>query len=81
MRVRVRVRVRGCVRVCGCVCVCVIIVLVSCNMFPYQQSETKYGSPQTKPKHDLFVEALSYLDPLIRLTVTEIKDFVFSREL
>ena len=45
-----------------------------------KQSETKYGPPQTKPKHDLFVEALSYLDPLIKdgygLTVTDIKDFV-----
>ena len=45
-----------------------------------KQSETKYGPPQTKPKHDLFVEGLSYLDPLIKggygLTVTEIKDIV-----
>ena len=40
------------------------------------------GPPQTKPKHDLFVEALSYLDALIKdgygLTVTEIKDFMSS---
>ena len=47
-----------------------------------KQSETKYGAPQTKPKHDLFVEALSYLDPLIKdgygLRVTEITDFVSS---
>ena len=45
-----------------------------------KQSETKYSPPQTTPKHDLFVEALSYLVPLIKdgygLTVTEIKDFV-----
>ena len=38
--------------------------------------------PQTKSKHDLFVEALSYLGPLIkdlsRLTFTEAKDFVIT---
>ena len=30
-----------------------------------KQSESHYGPPQTNLKHDLFVEALSYLDPLI----------------
>ena len=29
-----------------------------------KQSDTKYGPPQTKPKHDLFVTAWFYLDPL-----------------
>ena len=47
-----------------------------------KQSETKHGPPRTKPKHDLFVEALSYLDPRFKdsygLTFTEIKDFVSS---
>ena len=36
---------------------------------------------QTETKYDLFVETLSYLDPLFKdgygLTVTEIKDFVY----
>ena len=43
-----------------------------------KQSEKKYSPSQTKPKHYLFVEALSYLGSLItdsdRLTVTETKD-------
>ena len=49
-------------------------------MHIYIYIQTKYGPPQTKPKHDLLVEALSF--PLIKddygLTVTEIKDFVSS---
>ena len=47
-----------------------------------EQSEIRYGPLQSKPKHDLFVETLSYLDPLIKhgcgLTVTEIKNVVSS---
>ena len=47
-----------------------------------KQSETKPGPSQTKPRHDLFMEAVPYLDPLIKngygLTVTEIKDFMSS---
>ena len=59
----------------ACIYIYIYIYIYICM---YIHIQTQYGPPQTKPKHDLFVEALSYFDPLIKdgygLTVTEIKD-------
>ena len=49
-----------------------------------KQPETNQNPPQTNRKHDLFMEALSHLNPLIKdgygFTVTEMKDFMSSLE-